>query len=137
MLKLWVKDNTTGKIHEYGTDKHDALVLQEDGSLHYEHLQCGVGTMFPEEGFSFCDETGVVPDLGNMDEDGYIDIGGIGVRAKEPEADHAQWVRVEDECCFWYECSACGEEPAKIHGNCDFFSPFCPHCGRPMSGVRG
>ena len=74
MLKLYIRDNTNGKVHEYGTNQHDALVLQEDGSLHYENLQCCCGTMFPEEGYSFCLVDGSIP----TDECGenYIDISG-------------------------------------------------------------
>lgn len=77
MLRLFLRDNTSGKVHEYGTDCHDALVLQNDGSIHYEHLQCGAGTMFPEEGFSFCLADGTIPQWDN--EHGYepyLDIGG-------------------------------------------------------------
>lgn len=76
MLRLWVKNNTDGSVHEYGTDKHDALILQEDGSLHYENLQNSTGTMFPEEGYSFCSENGEIPDPTNVDDDAIIDIGG-------------------------------------------------------------
>lgn len=75
MLRLYVKDNNSGVVHEYGTDPHDSLILQEDGSLHYYHLQCGCGTMFPEDGFSFCLSDGTVPDA--MDQaDMYLDVGG-------------------------------------------------------------
>ena len=49
MVKLYVKDNTTGKIHEYGTNPHDSLVLKEDGSIHYLNLQTCTGTRFPSE----------------------------------------------------------------------------------------
>ena len=77
MLRLFIKDNTNGHVHEYGTDKHDSLILQEDGSLHYEHLQGCVGTKYPEEGFSFCLEDGTIPewDLEHGVEP-YIDIAG-------------------------------------------------------------
>lgn len=77
MLRLFIKDNTTGHIHEYGMDKHDSLILQEDGSLHYEHMQGCVGTKYPEEGFSFCLEDGTIPewDLEHGVEP-YIDIAG-------------------------------------------------------------
>ena len=61
MLRLYVKDNISGRVHEYGTNQHDALILQDDGSLHYENLQCCTGTMFPEEGYSFCNEDGTIP----------------------------------------------------------------------------
>lgn len=39
-VKIYLKDNISGTIHEYGTNPHDALILQEDGSLHYENLKC-------------------------------------------------------------------------------------------------
>lgn len=50
------------------------------------------------------------------------------------ERKRGEWVRKEDECCYWFECSVCGEEPAKLHGNYDFFSNFCPNCGCQMVG---
>lgn len=77
MVRIYIKDNTTGIIHEYGTDPHDALILMEDGSLHYENLHNCAGTEFPEEGFSFCLEDGTIP---KFDEDRgcepYLNIGG-------------------------------------------------------------
>ena len=71
-VRLYLKDNTNGHVHEYGTNQHDALILQEDGSLHYVNLQNGTGSMFPEEGYTFCNENGTDP---RTNED-YIDIGG-------------------------------------------------------------
>lgn len=77
MLRLFVKDNTSGRLHEYGTNPHDALILQYDGSLHYYNLQNGCGTMFPKGGYSFCLEDGSVPRLDKKWEcEPYIDIGG-------------------------------------------------------------
>ena len=77
MLRLYVKDNTSGRVHEYGTNQHDALILQDDGSLHYENLQCCAGTMFPEEGYSFCNEDGTIPKWDKeYGAEPYIDIGG-------------------------------------------------------------
>jgi len=77
MLRLWVKDNASGMVHEYGTNRHDSLVLQEDGSLHYENIQCCAGTRYPEEGYSFCREDGTTPDATAVDVgDEYLDIGG-------------------------------------------------------------
>ena len=77
MLRLYVKDNTSGRVHEYGTNQHDALILQDDGSLHYENLQCCTGTMFPEEGYSFCNEDGTIPKWDKeYGAEPYIDIGG-------------------------------------------------------------
>lgn len=77
MLHLFVKDNTSGEIHEYGTNKHDALILQDDGSLHYENMQCCVGTKFPKEGYSFCLEDGTIPEWDlEYGVEPYLDIGG-------------------------------------------------------------
>ena len=61
-VRIFVKDNTDGKVHEYGTNPHDSLVLQEDGSLHYENLQNCTGTKYPEEGYSFCTVSGKPPE---------------------------------------------------------------------------
>ena len=77
MLRLYVKDNTSGRVHEYGTNQHDSLILQDDGSLHYENLQCCAGTMFPAEGYSFCNEDGTIPKWDKeYGAEPYIDIGG-------------------------------------------------------------
>lgn len=74
MLKLFLKDNESGDIHEYGTDKHDALIVNDDGSIHYTNMQNCSGTKCPEEGYSFCDADGNVPDTES--EESYLDIGG-------------------------------------------------------------
>ena len=29
-VKIYIRDNTSGKVHEYGTNPYDALILQED-----------------------------------------------------------------------------------------------------------
>lgn len=77
MLKLYIKDNANGQVHEYGTSHHDALILQEDGSLYYENLQSCAGTKFPEEGYNFCREDGTVPGWDERYEvEPYIDIAG-------------------------------------------------------------
>ena len=60
-VKIYVRDNTNGKVHEYGTSQHDALILQDDGSLHYQNLQNGCGTIYPDEGYTFCEADGSDP----------------------------------------------------------------------------
>ena len=105
-VKLYLKDNTTGTIHEYGTNRHDALILQEDGSLHYENLQNCTGTMFPEEGYTFCEADGSDPRTSEEyikhGVEPYIDIGGEGA----------------GNCatCRWrgkryQKCTTCGDNP--------------------------
>lgn len=77
MLRLFVKDNTSGIVHEYGTSPHDSIVLQDDGSLHYENLQNCAGTKYLDEGYSFCLEDGTVPKWDvTYGVEPYIDIGG-------------------------------------------------------------
>ena len=97
MLRLYVKDNISGNIHEYGTNQHDALILQEDGSLHYENLQNGCGTMFPDEGYTFCGADGSDPrtreDYIQYGVELYIDIGGNG---EDHTCVTCEWISVED-----------------------------------------
>ena len=97
MLKLFIKDNTNGCVHEYGTDCHDALILQEDGSLHYENLQTMCGTMFPDEGYSFCSPDGEIPkwDLKNGIEP-YIDIAGEYYTKPKTNADRIRAMTDEE-----------------------------------------
>lgn len=106
-VKIYLKDNTSGTIHEYGTNRHDALILQEDGSLHYENLQNGTGTMFPKEGYSFCEADGSDPRASEEyikhGVEPYIDIGGEGADLTCPT-------------CRWYgkrhqKCTTCGDNP--------------------------
>lgn len=76
--QLFLRDNYSGTVHKYGDNKHDSLILEDDGSLHYYNLQNGCGTMFPEEGYSFCLMNGSSPE---DEETGirYLDIGGAAV----------------------------------------------------------
>lgn len=104
-VKIYLKDNTNGTIHEYGTNQHDALILQEDGSLHYENLQNGTGTMYPKEGYTFCGEDGTDP---RTDEETmahgaepYIDIGGEGANLT---CDTCKWHNKRHQ-----KCSCCRE----------------------------
>ena len=80
MVRLFVKDNLSGDVHEYGDDSHDSLILSEDGSLHYYNLYNGAGTMFSEEGYSFCLADGSDPrlreDYIEYGVEPYINIGG-------------------------------------------------------------
>ena len=77
MLRLYVRDNTNDQVHEYGTICHDALILQPDGSLHYENMQSCTGTECPEEGYSFCQKDGTIPDWDlEYGMEPYIDIAG-------------------------------------------------------------
>lgn len=60
MIRL--RDNTSGRIHEYGTDRHDSLIISGDGKyLIYENMQNGCGSVFQDEGYSFVTENDVPP----------------------------------------------------------------------------
>ena len=48
------------------------------------------------------------------------------------EVRHGRWVRKEDDSCYWYECSECGEKLAKTQWGNDYFSAYCPNCGTLM-----
>mgnify|MGYP006055069529 CR=1 FL=1 len=115
MLRLYVKDNTSGRVHEYGTNQHDALILQNDGSLHYENLQCCAGTMFPEDGYSFCNEDGTIPKWDKeYGAEPYIDIGGEYYNKPTTNADRIRSMTDEElawELMLW-RCEAV----ARHHG---------------------
>lgn len=99
-VKIYIRDNTSGKVHEYGTNPHDALILQEDGSLHYENLQNCTGTMYPEEGYSFCTVSGKPPE--DTDGERLVDIGG-------------ERTGINCDKCRWrnrhQKCSCCRRNP--------------------------
>lgn len=85
MLRLYVRDNANEQVHEYGTSCHDALILQPDGSLHYENMQSCTGTKCPEEGYSFCQKDGTIQDWDlEYGMEPYIDIAGEYYREESP-----------------------------------------------------
>lgn len=122
-VKIYLKDNTSGTIHEYGTNPHDSLILQEDGSLHYENLQNCTGTQFPEEGYTFCNEDGTDPRTAEEcikhGVEPYLDIGGEGEDLRLPEltCDTCRWNGTR-----YQKCTTCREnknlqsrwEPGKV-----------------------
>ena len=120
MLRLYVKDNTSGRVHEYGTNQHDSLVLQDDGSLHYENLQCCAGTMFPEEGYSFCNEDGTIPKWDKeYGAEPYIDIGGEFYNKPITNADRIRAMSDEELADFIDKCEM---------NDIDYAKTFCDLC---------
>lgn len=120
MLRLYVKDNTSGRVHEYGTNQHDALILQDDGSLHYENMQCCAGTMFPEEGYSFCNEDGTIPKWDKeYGAEPYIDIGGEFYNKPITNADKIRAMSDEELADFIDRCEM---------GDIDYAKTFCDLC---------
>jgi len=41
---LQIRDMTDGRVHTYGTDSHDSLLVDDEGNLNYYNLQNGDGT---------------------------------------------------------------------------------------------
>lgn len=37
-VRLFIKDKSSGKVHEYGTDKHDSLYIVK-GTIKYSNMQ--------------------------------------------------------------------------------------------------
>lgn len=44
LINLWVRDKSTGDIHQVGTDIHDSVVGMDNGMPTYYNLQNGDGT---------------------------------------------------------------------------------------------
>lgn len=84
-MTIYIKDQMTGKVREYGTNQHDALVISDDGTcLTYVNLQVGDGTIEgrPDmSGYLFVTEDGEIPkDINDADEwdyKRYVNIGGF------------------------------------------------------------
>lgn len=43
LIDLYVRDKSTGKIHKVGSDMHDGLWVDSNGTVHYQNLQNGDG----------------------------------------------------------------------------------------------
>ena len=74
---MYIKDMTTGKVHKYGDDQHDSLIISNDGrTLSYYNLHNGDGSRHGE--YRFCDDCGNVPSEEWHDD--YFNIVGFGDR---------------------------------------------------------
>ena len=77
--RMKIKDMDTGHIFEYGSNRHHALRISEDGRcLYFEHLQNGDGSI--GGGYRFVDEdTEQIPkDIkSEYGADSYFNIGGF------------------------------------------------------------
>lgn len=50
------------------------------------------------------------------------------------EVRHGEFVRKEDDACWWLECSLCSEPPPKNRYGFYYQSEYCPNCGAKMDG---
>ena len=77
MVKLYIKNNVTNQIHEYGSDPNDSLVLDRRGRLKYVNI---IDDKANKRKYSFVFKNGLDPRESNMvikyHERPYIDIGG-------------------------------------------------------------
>ena len=69
-VRIFIKDLVGDRVFEYGTDNHDALVV-EDGALKYINMQNGDST---PTGYAFCNHEGA--EEGQLEEENFVDIGG-------------------------------------------------------------
>lgn len=101
-VRLFIRDNSSGTIHEYGTNPHDSLILNKDGSLHYENLQNCCGTLYPEEGYTFVLADGTDPrtDKAAIEygAEPYLDIGGDYYESGRDEEDRKLWQELFPNC---------------------------------------
>ena len=52
------------------------------------------------------------------------------------EVVHGEWIRVENDDSYHYECSRCGERPLYSRYGDVVLSGTCPMCGARMDGER-
>ena len=83
---MYIKDLITGKVRLYGTNKHDSLIISDDGrTLSYSNLQNGDGSQYGD--YRFCDKDGLIPSedevLIKHGADSYFNIGGFDRCEKE------------------------------------------------------
>ena len=43
-----------------------------------------------------------------------------------------KWAKKNDDVCYWFECSVCGQRPPWNEWGTEWQSPFCPNCGADM-----
>ena len=43
-----------------------------------------------------------------------------------------KWTKKNDDVCYWFECSVCGQRPPWNEWGTEWQSPFCPNCGADM-----
>ena len=44
----------------------------------------------------------------------------------------AHWKRCQDDTCYWFECSNCGQAPLYTRFKQEILTDFCPYCGCMM-----
>lgn len=57
----------------------------------------------------------------------------MAIKALEQGPKMGKWIRKEDNICWWYVCSECGQEPLESKWAYYVLSQFCPKCGAKMA----
>ena len=55
LIDLYIKDNSTGRIHRIGDNQYDMLVVDDEDVVRYKNLQTGEGSKYG--GYSFVPNT--------------------------------------------------------------------------------
>ena len=126
-----ILDTETGRVHVYGTDRHDSLAISEDGkALHYYNLQCGDGSMFGT--YRFVMDDGKIPAESQTEDamycECYFNIGGF----HDAVPFHGKWVKANEKEHVCSHCSFGVELPTVL--GMTFKYNFCPNCGALMDG---
>lgn len=79
---LWIKDKRSGRVHRYGSDQHDSLVIEDDGqSIIYRNLQNGESSHAWSDYLLVVDENGTLPKDDPMwkeyGAECFVNIGGV------------------------------------------------------------
>ena len=76
LTNLWIRNKYSGEVHKIGSDPHDCLMVDEEGTIHYYNLQCGDGCI------------------------GYKSVNKTTLSEEFPDTD---WDKRKDEFCYGYE----------------------------------
>ena len=79
---LWIKNKRSGRVHRYGSDQHDSLVIEDDGqSIIYRNLQNGESSHEWSDYLICVDENGTLPKDEQLRKqygaECYVNIGGV------------------------------------------------------------
>ncbi len=77
MVRLYIKNHSTGEVHEYGTSPYDSLTIDRDGKLSYQNT-ANFGFMPTKYSFCYRDGTNPLYDADDLPFDSPLDVGGEG-----------------------------------------------------------
>ena len=124
---MYIKDLETGRVRKYGSNRHDSLVISQDGRrLSYYNLQNGDGSRWGS--YRFCDDEVHTPmedeTLAKYGADAYFNIGGW--RDEEPAE------LIETELPEIKICGRCHTPWITTPLTEGAVFSYCPGCGAPL-----